>query len=73
MISPAFYITLEPAPTLKTFSGSLSPSPYLVNHKRRGGGEAFANRKFERLEEVEQVDEKTNMNLNLEKKRAEEN
>ncbi|KAG5625844.1 hypothetical protein H5410_011062 [Solanum commersonii] len=76
-ISPALYITPEPAPIPETSSGSLSPSPYLVNHKRRGGGEAFANRKLDGLEEVEQVNEKTDLdldlNLNLEEELAEEN
>ncbi|KAF3614402.1 putative NADPH:adrenodoxin oxidoreductase, mitochondrial-like isoform X1 [Capsicum annuum] len=74
-ISPALYITPEPAPIPETSSGSMSPSPYLVNHKRRGGGEAFANRKLDGLEEVEQVDEKTDLDLhlNLEEEPAEDN
>ncbi|XP_027773630.1 uncharacterized protein LOC107021500 isoform X2 [Solanum pennellii] len=76
-ISPALYITPEPAPIPETSSGSLSPSPYLVNHKRRGGGEAFANRKLDGLEEVEQVNGKTDLdldlNLNLEEELPEEN
>lgn len=36
-ISPALYITPEPAPIPEVSSGPLSPSPYVVNHKRRGG------------------------------------
>ncbi|PHU10189.1 hypothetical protein BC332_22049 [Capsicum chinense] len=74
-ISPALYITPEPAPIPETSSGSMSPSPYLVNHKRRGGGEAFANRKLDGLEEVEQVDEKTDLDLHLnsEEEPAEDN
>ncbi|KAJ8572726.1 hypothetical protein K7X08_009237 [Anisodus acutangulus] len=62
-ISPALYITPEPAPIPETSSGSLSPSPHVVNHKRRGGGEAFANRKLNGLEEAEQVNEKTDLDL----------
>ncbi|PHT55195.1 hypothetical protein CQW23_03681 [Capsicum baccatum] len=65
MISPTLYITLELAPILETSSGLLSPPPYLVNHKRLGSGEAFADRKLKGLEKVEQVDEKTDLNLNL--------
>lgn len=76
-ISPALYITPEPAPIPETSSGSLSPSPYLVNHKRRGGGEAFANRKLDGLEEAEQVNGQTDLdldlNLNLEEELPEEN
>ncbi|XP_060167460.1 uncharacterized protein LOC132598541 [Lycium barbarum] len=59
-ISPALYITPEPAPIPETSSGSLSPSPYVVNHKRRGGA-AFANRKLD-----EQVNnDNTDLDLNL--------
>ncbi|MCD9560940.1 hypothetical protein HAX54_019803 [Datura stramonium] len=72
-ISPALYITPEPAPIPETSSGSLSPSPYVVNHKRRGGGEAFAKRKLDGLEEAEKVNEKTDLDLNLEEDLAEEN
>lgn len=72
-ISPALYITPEPAPIPETSSGSLSPSPYIVNHKRRGGGEAFAKRKLDGLEEVEQVNEKNDLDLNLEEEVVEEN
>ncbi|KAF3664754.1 hypothetical protein FXO38_09949 [Capsicum annuum] len=75
MILPTLYITPKLASILETSSGLLSPSPYLVNHKRRGSGEAFADRKLKGLEEVEQVDEKTDLNLklNLEDEPAEEN
>ncbi|XP_059313408.1 uncharacterized protein LOC132064445 [Lycium ferocissimum] len=70
-ISPALYITPEPAPIPETSSGSLSPSPYVVNHKRRGGGSggaAFANRKLD-----EQVNnENTDLDLNLNLKEEEE-
>ncbi|CAN4110834.1 unnamed protein product [Withania somnifera] len=72
-ISPALYITPEPAPIPETSSGSLSPSPYVVNHKRRGGGEAFAKRKLDGLGEVEQVNEKNDLDLNLEEEVIEEN
>lgn len=37
-ISPALYTTPEQAPIPDTASEPLSPSPYVVNHKRRGGG-----------------------------------
>lgn len=37
-ISPALYATPEQAPIPDTASDPLSPSPYVVNHKRRGGG-----------------------------------
>ncbi|KAL3515811.1 hypothetical protein ACH5RR_022713 [Cinchona calisaya] len=37
-ISPALYTTPEPAPIPETVSEPFSPSPYVVNHKRRGGG-----------------------------------
>lgn len=36
-ISPALYITPAPAPIPELSSSPLSPSPYVVNHKRRGG------------------------------------
>ncbi|OIS97410.1 PREDICTED: uncharacterized protein LOC109232876 [Nicotiana attenuata] len=68
-ISPALYITPEQAPIPETSSGSLSPSPYVVNHKRRGGGgeASFANRKLEdKLDEVEQVKERNDLDLKLE-------
>lgn len=45
-ISPALYATPEPAPIPETVTEPLSPSPYVVNHKRRGGGTgAFGNRR----------------------------
>lgn len=71
-ISPALYITPEPAPIPETSSGSVSPSPYVVNHKRRGGGEAFAKRKLDGLEKVEQVNEKTDLDFKLEEELADE-
>ncbi|KAL3538412.1 hypothetical protein ACH5RR_001778 [Cinchona calisaya] len=37
-ISPALYTTPVPAPIPETLTEPLSPSPYVVNHKRRGGG-----------------------------------
>ncbi|VFQ60653.1 unnamed protein product [Cuscuta campestris] len=45
-ISPALYITPEPAPIPEVSAGTLSPSPYVVNHKRRGR-EHVANRKID--------------------------
>lgn len=36
-ISPALYITPEPTPILHSEVDSLSPSPYVVNRKGRGG------------------------------------
>ncbi|KAJ8529686.1 hypothetical protein K7X08_036521 [Anisodus acutangulus] len=66
-ISPALYITPESAPIPETSSGSLSPSPYVVNHKRRGG---VANRK---LDGFEQVNDKTDLDLNLKEELAENN
>lgn len=45
-ISPALYATPEPAPIPETVTEPLSPSPYVVNHKRRGGGTGtFGNRR----------------------------
>lgn len=45
-ISPALYATPEPAPIPETVTEPLSPSPYVLNHKRRGGGTgAFGNRR----------------------------
>ncbi|KAL6964539.1 hypothetical protein U1Q18_035591 [Sarracenia purpurea var. burkii] len=36
-ITPALYVTPAPAPIPDCSSDPLSPSPYVVNHKRRGG------------------------------------
>lgn len=48
-ISPALYITPEPAPIPDTLSVSISPSPYVANRKRRSGGD-FASRKIDGFE-----------------------
>lgn len=42
-ISPALYATPEPTPIPDLAVDPLSPSPYVVNHKRRGG-EGFGRR-----------------------------
>lgn len=53
-ISPALYTTPEPAPIPDNLSEPLSPSPYVVNHKRRGGGAgAVGNRRINGFEFVE--------------------
>nr|GLL17429.1 uncharacterized protein LOC109172366 [Ipomoea trifida] len=48
-ISPALYITPEPAPIPDTLSASISPSPYVANRKRRSGG-GLASRKIDGFE-----------------------
>ncbi|CAI9101434.1 OLC1v1038764C1 [Oldenlandia corymbosa var. corymbosa] len=55
-ISPSLYATPEPAPIPDTVTDPMSPSPYVVNHKRRGWGSGvFGNRKADSdgLEEKE--------------------
>nr|GMD47358.1 Dual specificity protein kinase [Ipomoea batatas] len=66
-ISPALYITPAPAPIPELSSSPLSPSPYVVNHKRRGG-ERHVNGKIDGFQ-VPEVrgcgeEEKTGIDLN---------
>ncbi|CAH9136470.1 unnamed protein product [Cuscuta epithymum] len=51
-ISPALYITSDPTPIPDASSGSVSPSPYVANRKRRSGGN-MANRKIDEFDDSE--------------------
>ncbi|CAK9141051.1 unnamed protein product [Ilex paraguariensis] len=61
-IQPALYVTPEPTPIPEVSSGSLSPSPYVVNHKRRGG--KAVNRRTNEFE-IPKKNENLNSNSNV--------
>ncbi|CAA2978197.1 Hypothetical predicted protein [Olea europaea subsp. europaea] len=65
-ISPALYVTPEPAPIPgNSSSNPSSPSPYVVNHKRRGGVEN-GSRRVEKCDVQDVNPEKDGNDLNLE-------
>ncbi|CAH9076453.1 unnamed protein product [Cuscuta europaea] len=50
--SPGLQITSDPTPIPDASSGSISPSPYVANRKRRSGGD-IANRKIDEFDDSE--------------------
>lgn len=65
-ISPALYVTPEPASIPGNSSPNpSSPSPYVVNHKRRGGGEN-SRRRVEKYDIQDLTPGKDGNDLNLE-------